>query len=94
MDIMDTQHFELSGGVRSALNARASLKSFKRTPKYASMLKAAIAAGREQRGTPDEQRRARLSKLEAELELEYLRRGEPLSEFSGLLRLPDPLEGR
>ena len=94
MDIMDTQHFELSVGVRSQVNARASLKVFKQTPNYKAMLQAAIAAGREKRGTPAEQRRTRLSKLEAEVELQYLQRGEPLSEFFGLLRLPDPLEGR
>jgi hypothetical protein len=40
-----------------------------------------------------ERRRLRLERLLAGMELDRLQRGERLSEFKGLMSLPDPLNG-
>ena len=94
MDINDTQTVGFSGGARSIMNARESLRRFKRTPRYRELLQQAMREAKKGGGVPTEQRRAKFAGLEAELELQRIRTGEPLTEFSGLLRLPDPLEGR
>lgn len=79
------------GGV--SFQARKSLRAFKRSPEYAALLKSVL----ERRESPAmsllERRRLRLDRLMASLELERLQQGQSLSEFSGVLALPDPLAG-
>jgi hypothetical protein len=79
---------------RASYPARRSLRKFKRTEEYRRMLRAFIA------NLPEKERRAssatekcrlRLAKRDAESELAQLQKGETLSEFEGLLHLPDAL---
>lgn len=85
---------EASRSVSTRLEARNSLRRFKGTAEYRRMLKTTIAdsAKRETSGTEAERRRAKLDRLQANLELETLTTGGKPDEFSGLLALPDPLK--
>ena len=72
--------------------ARKSLRAFKTSPGYLTLLKR-VAAQQEIPGMkPLERRRLRLDRLTAALELELLRAGEQPSEFTGLVTLPDSLK--
>ena len=77
-------------------SARASLRAYKRTAGYRALLETTIRTTRRatgQRGGSIAERRARLNYFEASAELERLNAGDTLDEFSGLIRLPDPLAG-
>lgn len=80
-------------GSNAVLGARKSLRAFKRTPQYQSILKGFVERRETASMSDRERRRLRLERLLAGMELDRLQRGEPLSEFHGLLALPDPLNG-
>lgn len=86
------EHADRRGGSVS-FQARKSLRAFKKTPQYKSMLKGLLERRETAAMSPMERRRLRLERLLAGSEMDRLRRGEPLSEFSGVLALPDPLDG-
>lgn len=76
---------------RASFHARSSLRSFKRTRQYRDLLTSVMARKETAAMTDLERRRLRLERLLAGEELERLQRGERLSEFAGLLALPDTL---
>jgi hypothetical protein len=78
---------------RAFLPARKSLRNFKRTPQYRALLTSVMARRESPSMTATERRRLRLDRVLASHEWDLLQRGEPLSEFSGVIALPDPLRG-
>ncbi len=73
--------------------ARTSLRAFKRTPNYKALLEDILSRRENATMTAMEKRRLRLDRVLAGLELEKVQRGEPLSEYTGILALHDPLRG-
>ena len=78
---------------RATVGARKSLRAFKQTPNYKALLEDILSRRETATMTAMEKRRLRLDRVLAGLELEKVRRGEPLSEYTGILALHDPLRG-
>lgn len=79
------------GSVR--LYARKSLRAFKKTPQYRALLKSVLERRESPAMSPLERRRLRLERLMASQELDLLQQGQSLSEFTGVVALPDPMAG-
>lgn len=79
------------GGV--SFHARKSLRAFKKTPQYRALLKSVLERRELPAMSPLERRRLRLERLMASQELDLLQQGHLLSEFTGVVALPDRLEG-
>lgn len=77
----------------SSPSIRRSLRAHKETPQYRALLERIV----QQRETADmsntQKRRLRLDRVLAGLELEKVQRGEPLSEYAGIMALHDPARG-
>lgn len=71
--------------------ARRSLRAFKQSPQYRAMLENTLARKETASMSSQECRRIRLDRVLADLELDKLKRGETLNEFTGVLAINDPL---
>jgi hypothetical protein len=77
----------------SSPSIRKSLRAHKQSPEYRQMLEQIVQRRETNAMTSFERRRLRLDRVVAGLEIEKLKRGDPLSEFTGIMSLHDPLRG-